>query len=43
MVSHSETALRQFCTAGIFLNDGKAHWFDDVEDALEAYEKSLPA
>jgi capsular polysaccharide transport system ATP-binding protein len=42
MVSHGENALRQFCTAGIYLADGKAHWFDDIEDALSAYEDSLP-
>lgn len=42
MVSHSESALTQFCTAGVWLNDGQAHWFDDIEDALRAYEESLP-
>jgi capsular polysaccharide transport system ATP-binding protein len=42
MVSHGEAALRQFCTAGILLRDGKAHWFDDIEDALRAYEEGLP-
>jgi capsular polysaccharide transport system ATP-binding protein len=41
MVSHSETALQQFCTAGIFLNGGQAHWYDDLDDALKAYEESL--
>ena len=42
MVSHAEGALRQFCTAGIWLDGGKAHWFDDIEDALKAYSESLP-
>jgi capsular polysaccharide transport system ATP-binding protein len=42
MVSHNEGALRQFCTAGIWLDGGKAHWFDDIEDALKAYSESLP-
>ena len=42
LVSHGEGSLRQFCTAGIFLKDGRAHWFDDIEDALSAYEESLP-
>jgi capsular polysaccharide transport system ATP-binding protein len=41
MVSHGEGALRQFCTAGIFLERGMAHWFDDIDDALRAYEESL--
>jgi capsular polysaccharide transport system ATP-binding protein len=43
MVSHSEHNLKQFCSAGIWLNDGKAQWFDDVDDALKAYQESLPA
>jgi len=40
MVSHGEGTLKQFCTAGIWLNEGKAHWFDDVRDALGAYKDS---
>jgi len=43
MVSHNESTLKQFCTAGVWLDRGKAHWFDDVGDALVAYEESLPA
>ena len=42
MVSHNEATLRQFCAAGIWLDRGKAHWFDDIDDALLAYEGSLP-
>lgn len=37
MVSHGEAILKQFCTAGIWLNDGRAYWFDDIDDALNAY------
>ncbi|MDO9105372.1 MAG: ABC transporter ATP-binding protein [Methylovulum sp.] len=40
MVSHGESTLREFCTAGIFLDNGKAHWFDDINDALNAYKES---
>ncbi len=40
MVSHGEATLRQFCSAGIWLNDGQAHWFDDIDDALKAYKES---
>lgn len=40
MVSHGVGTLRKFCTAGIWLNEGKAHWFDDIDDALRAYEDS---
>jgi capsular polysaccharide transport system ATP-binding protein len=43
MVSHGTGLLKQFCTAGIWLTDGKAHWFDSIHDALSAYENSLPA
>lgn len=41
MVSHGEGTLREFCQAGIWINDGRAHWFDRVEDALRAYRKSI--
>lgn len=40
MVSHGEGTLRQFCTAGIWLNEGLAYWFDDIDDALKAYKDS---
>lgn len=43
MVSHGEGTLKQFCTAGIWIRDGKAHWFDQIGDALKAYKDSLPA
>jgi len=40
MVSHGEGTLKQFCTAGVWLNKGKAYWFDDINDALDAYKES---
>ncbi|MDP2903030.1 MAG: ABC transporter ATP-binding protein [Methylovulum sp.] len=40
MVSHGESTLKEFCTAGIWLDSGKAHWFDDINDALNAYKES---
>jgi capsular polysaccharide transport system ATP-binding protein len=40
MVSHSEGTLRQFCSAGIWLHEGKAHWFDDIGEALKNYKES---
>ena len=43
MVSHGESTLRQICSAGIWIHDGKAHWFDQIDDALKAYKSSLPA
>ncbi len=40
MVSHGEGTLRQFCTAGIWLHEGRVRWFDDINDALREYKKS---
>ncbi|QBJ78600.1 ABC transporter ATP-binding protein [Aquitalea sp. USM4] len=42
MVAHDEGTLRDFCQAGVWIHDGKAHWFDDIEDALKAYRDTLP-
>ena len=41
MAAHSESTLKQFCQSGIFLNDGRAHWFDDIDEALKAYKESI--
>lgn len=41
MVSHSESTLKQFCKAGIWIHNGKAHWFDQIDDALKAYKDSI--
>ncbi len=41
MVSHGEGTLKQFCQAGIFLHEGQAYWFDDIEDALRSYKETL--
>lgn len=43
MASHGEDTLRQYCTAGILLSEGKTHWFDSIDDALAVYKQSLPA
>ena len=43
MVSHSESTLRQFCSAGIWLHEGQAYWFDDIGDALRNYKESITA
>ena len=42
MVAHSEGTLKQFCSAGVWLHQGRAHWFDQIDDALKAYKDSLP-
>ena len=40
IVSHSEGILKELCQAGIWLNKGKAHWFDNIDDAICAYHAS---
>lgn len=40
MVSHGEGILRELCQAGIWLDQGQAYWFDDIEAAITAYHKS---
>jgi capsular polysaccharide transport system ATP-binding protein len=42
MVAHDEGTLKQFCQAGIWINEGKAHWFDQIDDALRAYRETIP-
>ncbi|MBY5926562.1 MULTISPECIES: ABC transporter ATP-binding protein [unclassified Halomonas] len=37
MVSHSEGILRELCQAGIYLKEGQAFWFDDINDAITVY------
>lgn len=39
MVSHSVSTLKNFCTAGIWLHQGVALWFDKIDDALTEYHK----
>lgn len=41
MVAHDESTLKSFCHAGIWINEGKAHWFDKIDDALTAYKDSF--
>lgn len=41
MVSHQEGILKDLCQAGIFLHQGQAIWFDDINEAITAYHKSL--
>ncbi len=37
MVSHGESILKELCQAGIYLKDGGALWYDDINDAIAAY------
>ncbi|GHA12312.1 ABC transporter ATP-binding protein [Oceanisphaera arctica] len=43
MVSHSEGILKELCQAGIYLKDGEASWYDNINDAIAAYhQKAKP-
>lgn len=42
MVAHGESTLKTFCQSGIWLHNGQAHWFDQIDDALKAYKSTLP-
>ncbi len=43
MVSHGEAMLKQLCQAGIYLKNGQATWFDDINDAIAAYHAETDA
>lgn len=40
MVAHNDNILKAFCESGIFLTSGKAYWFDNLDDALNAYRET---
>ena len=39
MVSHSMSEIRLFCDSAIVLKDGKLEYFEDIEQAIDVYEK----
>lgn len=41
IVSHAEAILKDLCQAGVWLDQGEAHWFDSVHEAIAAYHKSI--
>lgn len=41
MVSHQTGMLKTLCQAGIWINNGSATWFDDINEAIQSYEKSI--
>lgn len=43
MVSHDERSLKEFCSAGIWLHEGRAHWFENIDEALGRYKESISA
>lgn len=40
IAAHGEETLKKFCKSGILLQDGKANWFDDINDALREYKNN---
>lgn len=41
MVSHANATLREYCTSGLVLDDGKATYFDELEDAIALHERNM--
>lgn len=41
MVSHSTGILKDLCQSGLWLHQGQAYWFDELDDAISAYHKSI--
>lgn len=41
IVSHNEGLLKELCQAGIYLRDGEAFWFDDINQAISSYHQEL--
>jgi capsular polysaccharide transport system ATP-binding protein len=42
IVSHQEGILKDLCQAGVWLHEGQAHWFDDINEALASYKSGQP-
>lgn len=40
MVAHNDSVLKAFCQSGILLRNGKAIWFESLDDALYAYKEN---
>ena len=41
MVSHGEGILKELCDSAIYLKNGKAYWYDDINLAIEVYHKDV--
>ncbi|MBE7198485.1 MAG: ABC transporter ATP-binding protein, partial [Parafilimonas terrae] len=39
MISHSMETIRQWCTHGLVLLNGRAIVYEDVDDAIEVYKR----
>ncbi len=43
MVSHSEGILKDLCQSGVYLKDGRATWYDNVNEAIADYHRDVEA
>ena len=43
MVNHSMGQVRQFCDAGLVLENGQVKYYDDLEEAIEMHEAIMAA
>ncbi|MEL6792661.1 MAG: ABC transporter ATP-binding protein [Pseudomonadota bacterium] len=41
MVSHSPRTMRQYCEAGVVLENGRMRYFEDIEDAIAVHEENM--
>lgn len=41
MVAHDDGTLKAFCESGVLLLNGRATWFDKLDDALAAYKETF--
>ena len=41
MVSHAPATIREYCDAGVVLENGALRYFDDVEEALKLHERNM--
>lgn len=39
IAAHGEDTLREMCQSGILIHNGKALWFDSINDAISAYHE----
>jgi len=39
LVSHSMPTLKEMCHIGLLVHEGKLHYFDHIDDAVEMYEE----
>lgn len=43
MVSHSTGTIRSYCTSGLVLENGRAAYYPDIGEAIEAHDRNMAA